>query len=86
MTENENKAVTGKWKFIFTRGLLMIGLGLLVFFHLFQWSTSDLSIKAYIVGLHGQEVLLESISMLLAGLFLGWFIWRQQKKLRNFKK
>ncbi|MFO7880496.1 MAG: hypothetical protein ACQES0_10965 [Bacteroidota bacterium] len=74
-----------KWKFILTRGLLMIGLGLLVFFHLFQWYTSELNFISYIQSLDKQELYLESASMLLSGLFLGWFIWRQQKKLRNFK-
>ncbi len=73
------RVMKNKWKFILTRGVLLVGLGLFVFFMLVQWIKSDTGMVEYIESLQGKEVLRQLVSMLVAGFILGWMFWRQIK-------
>ncbi len=73
------RVTKNKWKFIFTRGVLLAGVGLFVFFMLVQWIKSDTGMVEYIESLQGKEVLRQLVSMLVAGFILGWMFWRQIK-------
>jgi uncharacterized membrane protein HdeD (DUF308 family) len=73
------RVTKNKWKFILTRGVLLAGVGLFVFFMLVQWIKSDTGMVEYIESLQGKEVLRQLVSMLVAGFILGWMFWRQIK-------
>ncbi|MFO7789829.1 MAG: hypothetical protein ACQES1_06140 [Bacteroidota bacterium] len=76
---------TNKWKFILTRGVLLAGIGLFVFFQLVQWIRSDMDMVAYIESLQKKEFLRQLVSMLVSGFILGWLFWRQLKRYNNHR-
>ncbi|MDA3820606.1 MAG: hypothetical protein PF590_09125 [Candidatus Delongbacteria bacterium] len=78
-------APKNKWKFIFTRGVLLAGIGLFVFFQLIQWIKSDMGLVEYIESLTGKEVLRQLVSMLVSGFILGWLFWRQLKQYNSHR-
>lgn len=68
----------GRWHFVLTKGMLLIGMSLFVFLHLYRWLIEYNAIMHnYIQSIEVKEIIVQFITMLISGLLIGFYIWHQ---------